>query len=58
MPSQSKRRNRVIYGLLGYMAGFAIGMAAMLLIDTTFEVGMLVGFGSTMIGLLLGLAAA
>lgn len=57
MPSQS-RRHPALYGTLGYLAGLAIGLALMSVIDTTFEVGMLVGFGFTMLGLLIGRAAA
>jgi hypothetical protein len=50
--------NKVGYMVFGYLAGFALGMAFILMVDTTAEVGVLVGFGSTMLGLLVGRAAS
>jgi 4-hydroxybenzoate polyprenyltransferase len=47
--TQSKRRAWV-FGVVGYFIGFAVALALSLLVTTTFEVGLALGAGLTLIG--------
>lgn len=50
-PSQSRRN---VWGVVGYLTGWALAFVVVLLISTTFEVGVVLGASLTLVGFLLG----
>ncbi len=56
--AQSTQSRRNLWGVVGYLAGWALAFVIVMLISTTFEIGVVLGAGLTLVGFLLGRALA